>query len=131
MNIVEMIQAMVDGKTVRDRTYGFEYRLNGDILERKLPNEDEFKQASLPGANIREGAQKLLRGETIVADNGVKTCLRDSRIVMKFPCDRFLFRDLFTYPPTSSPFDPDDDDYYVKEPFNSLADLWDIVEGEE
>lgn len=130
MNMVEMIQAMVDGRTVRNRTYGFEYRLNGDILERKLPDEDEFKQASLPGANIREEAQKLLRGETIVADNGVRTCLRDSRIVMRFPCDRFLFRDLFCYPPNSSPFDPDDEDYYVKEPFNTLADLWDIVEEE-
>ena len=34
MNIVGMIQALVDGRTVRDRTYGFEYRLNGDILEK-------------------------------------------------------------------------------------------------
>lgn len=130
MNIVEMIQAMVDGRIVRDRTYGFEYRLNGEVLERKLPDEDEFKQASLPGANIRGEAQKLLRGETIVADDGVKTCLRDSRIVMKFPYDPFLFRDMYPYPPKSSPFDPDDEDYFIKEPFNSLADVWDIVEEE-
>ena len=53
--------------------------------------------------------------------------MRDSRIEMRFPCNEFLFRDLFFYPPKSSPFDSDSEDYYVKEPFNSLADLWDIV----
>lgn len=127
MNIVEMIQALVDGRTVRDRTYGFEYRLNGDILEKKLPDEDGFKQASILGVNIRERMQKILDGETIVLDKGVKVCMRDSRIEMRFPCSEFLFRDLFFYPPKSSPFDPDDEDYFIKEPFNSLADLWDIV----
>lgn len=131
MNIVKTMQALVDGRTVRDRAYGVEYRLNGDVIEEKHPDEDEFKQTSHPGVNIRERMQKILDGETVVADNGVKTCLRDSRIVMRFPCDRFLFRDLFFYPPKSSPFDPDDEDYFIKEPFNSLADLWDIVEGEE
>ena len=131
MNIEGMIRAMVDGKTVRDRMYGFEFRLNGEVLERKLPDEDGFRQVSKPGANIRERAQKILDGETIVTDKGVKICMRDSRIEMRFPCDKFLSRDIFPSPPKSSPFDPDDEDYYVKEPFNSLADLWDIVEGEE
>lgn len=128
MNIEGMIRAMVDGKTVRDRTYGFEYRLNGEVLERKLPDKDEFKQASFPGVNIRERMQKILDGETIVLDKGVKVCMRDSRIEMRFPCNEFLFRTVFPSPPKSSPFDPDDEDYFIKEPFDSLADLWDIVE---
>lgn len=131
MNTIEMMQTVVDGKTVRDRIHGFEYRLNGEALERRLPDEDGFKQISIHGANIRERVQKLLDGETIVADKGVKLCIRDSRFEMRFPCDKFLFRDVFPSPPKSSPFDPDDEDYYIREPFNTLADVWDIVEGEE
>ena len=131
MNTVEMIQALVDGRTVRDRIYGYEYRLNGEILERKLPDEDGFKQASEPGVSIRERAQKLLNGEAIVVTKGVKICIRDSRVEMRFPCNEFLFREILLSPPKSSPFDSDSEDYYVKEPFDSLADLWDVVEGEE
>lgn len=127
MNTVEMIQALVDGKTVRDRIYRDEFRLNGDVLERKLPDEDGFRQASFLGVNMRERMQKILDGETIEVDNGVRICLRDSRIVMRFPCSKFLSRDVFPSPPKSSPFDSDSEDYYVKEPFHSLADLWDIV----
>lgn len=131
MNIVEMIQALVDGKTVRDRIYGYEFRLNGDVLEKKFLDEDGFKQASFLGINTRERMQKILDGETIVADNGVRICLRDSRIEMGFPCSMFLSRDVFPSPPKSSPFDSDSEVYYVKEPFDSLADWWDIVEKEE
>ena len=127
MNTVEMIQALVDGRTVRDRIYGYEFRLNGDVLERKLPDEDGFRQASFLGVNMRERMQKILGGETIVVDNEVRICLRDSRIEMRFPCSKFLFRDVFPSPPKSSPFDSDLEDYYVKEPFDSLADWWDVV----
>lgn len=106
MNIVEMIQVIVDGKTVRDRIYGYEYRLNGDILERKLPDEDGFKQASLPGVNIRERAQKLL----------------DEKVLIVEPMDPFsvirIVESCIEIGPPS-----------LGIRFSS-ADIWDIVEGE-
>lgn len=125
MNLVEMIQAMLDGRTVRDRTYGFEYRLNGDILERKLPDEDGFKQISTPGVNMRERAQKILDGEIIVVGKGVRVCRVDSRIEIRFYYNEFLSPD-----PKRWKFGSDSE-YYANEPFKSSADVWDVVEGEE
>lgn len=122
MKLVEMIQALVDGRTVRSRTFRYEYRLNGDVLEIKLPNEDKFKQASTPGVNIRERAQRMLDGETVVLNEGVRARMGDSCVELSYPSRSKSYS-------FGSDSDSDSDsDYYIIEGFDTSADIWDIVE---
>ena len=115
----------MDGKIVRDRVDGHKFRFNGEALERKTPDEDGFKQISTPGVNMRERAQRILDGETIVVDKGVRVCRVDSRIEIRFYYNEFLSPN-----PKIWSFGSDSE-YYADEPFKSSADVWDVVEGEE
>ena len=125
MKLVEMIQAMVDGKTVRGRIDGYRFRFNGEVLERKLPEEDGFRQISTPGVNMRERAQRILDGELIEVGEGIRVCMVGRRIEIRFYYNEFLSPD-----PKRWSFGSDSE-YYADEPFKSSADVWDVVEGEE
>lgn len=105
MNTVEMIQAIVDGKTVRHREHGVEYRFNGDVLEQKGPLGD-FQQASKSGVNIKGRAQKLL----------------DEKILIVDPMDIY---GVFRIVESRIEIGPPSFGACI-----SSADIWDIVEGE-
>ena len=105
MNIVEMIQAIVDGKTVRHREHGVEYRFNGEVLEQKGPLGD-FQQASESGVNIKRRAQKLLDEKVFIVDP-----------MDLFSVIRIVESCIEIGPPSLG----------IR--FSS-ADIWDVVEGE-